>query len=548
VPPRGRGYPGRVSEATTQPAAAAPACARSEPDVAAVGLTLLAVLGANSIAAGTTGATISLMGGVTPFALEVRQYELHVLGYYRPIAWGVPVVAMLYYLAPLLRFLRERVAGEASLTVQRRAVNAPLVVAAIGFLPWLTSVVFFPLLTLWHFGRWSGDLSSQQVLSPLVNGFLAATTSYLLMDWVFRRRIIPRVFPAGRPADVPGSIALSVRGRLFVFLIAVAFIPLFTLLGLVRAAAVRVEAGLPVEDVMAHLAWSSQVVFLLYVLVGVVLTLMMAKTLTGPLEQIVAALRRVQSGDVDARVEVSSSDELGVLEDGVNAMVDGLRERERILQTFGRVVEPSVRDHLLAGDIDIAGEVRVVSVLFCDLRGFTKLAERTPAGDLVTTLNEYFTTMTGWVRESGGYVDKFIGDALLVVFGLFESDPYEGPARGAAAALRCAAGMRERIAALNAARAARGCAPLAIKIGLHTGEVVAGTIGARDRHEYTVIGDAVNVAARLERLCLEKNCDLLVTESTLALARRGGVSPEIVLHDSLTLRGREQPVSLYGIA
>jgi adenylate cyclase len=538
-----------MSDETVERAAETPACGRStEPESIALALTLFAVVAANGVASATTGATINLMGGVTPFALEVREYERHVLRYYGFIAYLIPIAVILYYLAPLIRFLRRGSPQPAPLRVQQRTVNAPLVVAGLGFAPWLISAFLFPLLTVAHFGRWSGDLSSQQVLSPLVNGFLAAATSYLLMDWVFRRRVIQRVFPGGRPADVPGSIALSVRGRLFVFLVAVAFLPLFTFLGLVRAAAVRIEAGLPVADVMQHLSRSSQIVFAVYVFVGVVLTWMLAKTLTGPLEQIVAALRRVQNGETDARVDVTSTDELGVVEDGVNAMVEGLRERERILQTFGRVVEPSVRDHLLAGAIDIAGEVRVVSVLFCDLRGFTHLAEHTPADDLVLTLNEYFTAMTLWVRECGGYVDKFIGDAVLVVFGLFEADAYDGPSRGAAAALSCALGMRDRLETLNADRAGRGRDPLAMKIGLHTGEVVAGTIGARDRHEFTVIGDTVNVAARLERLCKQNGCDLLISESTLALARRGGVSPRIVLHDSVVLQGREQPVSVYGVA
>ena len=538
-----------MAEATTQPIEVAVAACpvKAEPVSIAVAFTLLAVIAANAVAGATTRLTVSLMGGVSPFALEVRQFQNTLMPYYQVFAYGVPITVILMYLAPLFRYLRTGCPQPAPLQVQRRVVSGPLFAAVCGFLSWLFGVILFPVITVIQFGRWSGDLASQQVLSPLVNGFLAATTSYLLMDWVFRRRVAPRVFPAGRLADVPGSFALSVRGRLIVFLIAVAFAPLFTLLGLVRAAAVRLEAGLPVNEVMEHLSWASQITFGLYILLGIVLTLMLARTLTGPLEQMVAALRRVQSGDTEARVAVTASDEIGVLEDGVNAMVEGLRERERILQTFGRVVEPSVRDHLLRGDIDVGGELRVVSVLFCDMRGFTSLAERIPANDLVTTMNEYFTAVTGWVRECGGFVDKFIGDAVLVVFGLFDSDPYDGPARGAAAAVRCAVGMAERLSVLNARRGKRGAAPLAVKIGVHTGEVVAGTVGARERHEYTVLGDTVNVASRLERLCKENGCEVLISENTLSLARRGGATPETIPHGSVVLQGRNQPVSIYGV-
>lgn len=546
-----RGYPLSVGEAATRPipAVRVPACrARTEPDTLAVALTLLAVIAANAVASATTRATVNLMGGVSPFALEAMELQRAYMPYIRFLSYAVPITLILLYLWPLIRFLRSRRDEAPSIEVQRRVISGPLVTAGLGFSSWLFGAVFFPVVTVIHFGHWSGDLASQQVLSPLINGFLAATTSYLLMDWVFRRRVVPRVFPEGRLADVPGSIALSVRGRLVVYLIAVAFMPLFTLLGLVRAAGARLEAGLPVAEVMSHLSWASQVTFLLYVLLGIGLTWMLARTLTDPIEQMVAALRRVRGGDIEARVDVTSSDEIGVLEDGVNAMVDGLRERERILQTFGRVVEPSVRDRLLQGELAVSGEVRVVSVLFCDMRGFTAMAEHTPASDLVTTMNEYFGAITGWVRECGGYVDKFIGDAVLVVFGLFETDlSAEAQARSATAALECALGMQRRLDTLNTRRSQRGCPPLAVKIGVHTGEVVAGTIGARERHEYTVIGDTVNIAARLERLCKKNGCGVLISGHTLSLARAQGVEPAIDLHDSVVLEGRSEAVTVFGV-
>ena len=114
-------------------------------------------------------------------------------------------------------------------------------------------------------------------------------------------------------------------------------------------------------------------------MLGILLTLVVARSLTLPLGCMAVALKRVQRGDLDVAVAVNSADEVGVLADGVNAMVETLRDRERILQTFGRVVEPSVRDRLLAGGVGATGELRTASILFCDLRGFTAMAERTPA-------------------------------------------------------------------------------------------------------------------------------------------------------------------------
>jgi adenylate cyclase len=189
----------------------------------------------------------------------------------------------------------------------------------------------------------------------------------------------------------------------------------------------------------------------------------------------------------------------------------------------------------------------MATVLFCDLRDFTAMAERMAPDEVVRTLNELFAVMTAWVRGSGGFVDKFIGDAMLVVFGLFEAHAVEGPAAGAVAAVRCALGMRDRLAELNAARTAAGRAPLAMSIAVHAGEVVAGAVGAPDRHEFTVIGDTVNVAARLQELCREARCTLLVSEPAYELARRGGLELTLTRRDPVQLRGRSRPIGLYGL-
>src|SRR5262249_7616907 len=251
------------------------------------------------------------------------------------------------------------------------------------------SIAFFPLVTIARTGTWSLDLMSQQVLSPLVNGFLAAASTYLLVDLVFRRQVVPAVFPAGGVSDVPGAFALSVQGRPVVFLVAVGFVPLFTLFGLVRAAVVRLHAGVPVDAIVPQLARASAVSFVLFLLLGIGLTVALARTFTEPLGALANALRRIRAGDLSAQVAVSAGDEVAVLEAGVNAVAGALRERERILRTFGRVVDPAVRDRLLAGELEPGGELRTATVLFSDLRDFTALAARTPAPEVVATLNEF---------------------------------------------------------------------------------------------------------------------------------------------------------------
>jgi adenylate cyclase len=510
-------------------------------------LIIAGALAANTLASWMTVVTIDLMRDMSEFARRVRVNDLLFLRYYQPFAFGIPILAAAIYIWPVVRYFEEGCPQPAPIGVRRRVISAPLVIALIGFSGWLGGLVLGPPLTILEFSRWSTELMSQQILSPLVNGFLAATTSYLFTEWIFRRMVVPRVFPGGRLTEVSCTLSLGVQGRLLVFLVAVAFVPLFTLFGLVRAAVVRLDAGMPVDTVIRQLAHASGITFGVFVAIGIGLTLLLARTFTGPLGAIAAVLRRIRTGALDEQVSVTAGDEIGVLEDGVNAMIGALREKERILQTFGRVVEPSVRDRLLAGDIALGGEVRPATVLFCDLRGFTALAERTPPAELVATLNEFFTAMTTWVHECGGFVDKFVGDALLVVFGLFSTDGDEAQADGAAAAIRCALGMCERLEELNRARAASGRPPLAVKIGMHSGPVVAGTIGARDRHEYTVIGDTVNVADRLQQLCRELESEVVASETTYRLAEGRGAGVDGARSAAMSLRGRGEQVRVFSL-
>jgi adenylate cyclase len=171
------------------------------------------------------------------------------------------------------------------------------------------------------------------------------------------------------------------------------------------------------------------------------------------------------------------------------------------------------------------------------------MAERTPPQEVVATLNAFFSTMTAWVRSCGGFVDKFIGDAMLVVFGLLE----DTPDAGAGAALRCALGINQRLAELNAVRAAAEQPPLLVSVGVHAGEVLAGRIGAEDRYEYTVIGDAVNVAARLQQLSKESAHGVLVSADAYELAAAAGVRCTAAPLDAVTLRGRHEAVRVFAL-
>ena len=510
-------------------------------------LTFAVAVAANRVAGLAAAESIALMSRVSDFAEEVRDYTVQYMPYWQGIAYPT-VIAFLYgYLRPLLSWFEQGAVQPPSLLVQRRALSAPLVYALAGFGAWVAGVPLFIGITLGAFGRWSPELASQHIFTPVINGYLASTITFFVVDRIYRAVVYPKVFPEGGLPAVPGAIVLGVRGRFFQLLTALSFIPMFVMLGLARAAEVRLARGLDPAELLHQLTKSSEATFVVYVVVGGVLATLVTRTVTRSLEEAAAALRRVQAGDLDVQVRVDSADEIGVLEDGVNHMVTALRDRERILQTFGRVVEPGVRDRLLGGQVDRRGELRHATVMFCDLRGFTTYSEAHGAEEAVATLNDFFTVATGWVRECGGIVDKFIGDAVLVVFGLLDEDcDRGGPARAAAAGMRCALGMDAKLAPLNAERNRAGKQQLAVTIALHSGEVVAGVIGSADRHEYTVVGDTVNVCARLQQAAKDFG-GIVASAHTVELAAAGGVDTPLRGTESVTLRGRREPVVMHAL-
>jgi adenylate cyclase len=513
-------------------------------------LSIAVCLFANELAGVGARRMVALMSGVSEFARAVRIHNEACVPIWLCTSYTVVLGLCVAYLWPLARWFADHqhddvVAPDA---LKRRAVSAPLVVAGAGYVGWLVGIPFFIGLTLYEFGTWSPELMSQHVITPILNGFLAAIVDYLLLDWIFRSYVVGRFFPEGGLADLGGTYTLGVRGRLLALVAAVGFVPLFTMLGLIQATAALREDGVSAEQLLSTLTSAGQEIFLIYLVLGATLTLLVARFLTGPLEAAADALRRVRSGDLEISTRAQSADEVGIVADGVAELATTLRDRERILTTFGRVVEPQVRDHLLSGRFGGAGEMRRASIMFVDLRNFTGISEGMPPAVVVEMLNEFFTVLTSWVRECGGFVDKFLGDALLVVFGLFDEGGNEAPDAGARAAVACALGIEARLEELNRLRSERGESPLSVSIGIHTGDVLAGTIGSADRHEYTIIGDAVNVAARLQELAKEDAHGLLISKQAYVPAVASGVVQAGLESFSVELRGRKERVDVFSVS
>ncbi|RME40994.1 MAG: HAMP domain-containing protein [Caldilineae bacterium] len=275
---------------------------------------------------------------------------------------------------------------------------------------------------------------------------------------------------------------------------------------------------------------------------GLLIALLLARGIANPLVHLSRTAERVRAGDYRTQVAVTSQDEIGLLQDTFNSMVRGLEERERMRDLFGRAVSPEVADLFVSGQLKLGGEIRHVSVLFTDIRGFTTLSEPLPPEQVIAFINEFLDEMHKAIQGVGGVVHKLGGDSIMALFG--------APAADAAhpqTALRAAIHMRARLAALNARRRERGETPLRIGIGINTGPVIAGGVGSEDRLEYTVLGDTVNVAARLESLTKEfPDYDILISEATL----RALPDPDrLALTDlgSVKVKGKTEPVHVFAV-
>lgn len=234
---------------------------------------------------------------------------------------------------------------------------------------------------------------------------------------------------------------------------------------------------------------------LLMVLAGLGGAIGLAALLSRPIFRLVRATGAIAAGNFNVTLPVASRDELGMLTDSFNRMARSLREKEMIKRAFTRYVAREVVDEILKNpeSLHLTGERREVTVLFCDIRGFTPLSERLSPEEVVLLLNDFYNLMIETTFKHDGTLDKFLGDAVMAIFGAPIAHPDHS-----ARAVRTALAMQEGISGLNERRAREGKEPIAVGIGVSAGEAVAGTVGTEDRMEYTVIGDSVNLAARLE--------------------------------------------------
>ncbi|MBA3328817.1 MAG: adenylate/guanylate cyclase domain-containing protein [Solirubrobacterales bacterium] len=322
-------------------------------------------------------------------------------------------------------------------------------------------------------------------------------------------------------ARVEGTRVVPVRWRLLVAL------PAINVITGVVVSALSTTGSAELADLGFDVVVAVVVAFTL----SLELSILLSRSILGPLGDLRRATEEVARGDLTVRVPVLSTDETGRLSGAFNDMVAGLEEREALREAFGSYVDPELADRVLTEGAVLEGQEVEVSVLFLDIRDFTAFAERSTATEVVAELNGFFEVVVPVLVAHGGHANKFIGDGLLGVFGA--PDRREDHAdRAVCAALEMATRVRETY---------RG--RLRIGIGVNSGPVVSGTVGGGGRLEFTVIGDPVNTAARVEQLTRETGDDLLITEATRVLLTRAPVGFEP--RGTVALKGKSERVEVH---
>lgn len=402
---------------------------------------------------------------------------------------------------------------------QARTLRLPARAAALDAASWILAALLMGAVNLHH----SAGFAAVVVSAIWLGGETTVALTYLLYERTLRP-ITALALATRLPAR---SAALGIRHRLLFAWSLGTGVPI---LGVLVVGIVGItKSGVQPEYVGGACVFLGAV----GAVTGLLATLMTARAIADPLTAVQSAVDRLAGGDLDAAVAIDDSSEVGRLQAGFNRMADGLRERERIRDLFGRHVGQDVATAALIGGTRLGGEEREIGALFIDLTGSTAVALAMPPTEVVRLLNRFFAVVIDVVEAEGGLVNKFEGDGALCVFGA--PAPSDDPA---GQALRAARTLAERLDA--------EVPEVGFGIGVSAGRAVAGNVGSEQRFEYTVIGDPVNEAARLCELAKERSERIVASQAALDRAseresRAWDVGERTVLRGRLDATGLAMP-------
>lgn len=276
--------------------------------------------------------------------------------------------------------------------------------------------------------------------------------------------------------------------------------------------------------------------------VAIIIIRIFSNNITNPIKDLVSASNKIEHGEFELDIKPRTKDEIGLLTSSFIQMAHGLSEREKLMTSFSKFTNKTIAEKAARGELSLGGENRNATIFFSDIRSFTAMSEKMQPNEVVQFLNEYMTKMVNCVEKTHGVVDKYIGDAIMAVWGAPESaGSAEADAYNAVVA---ALMMRKSLYDFNVIRAQKNLPPVKIGCGINSGPVVAGQIGSEQRMEYTVIGDAVNLASRTEALNKPFATDVLITENTYNLIKDKVIVEEM---PGVHVKGKTDPIRMFAV-
>ncbi len=414
---------------------------------------------------------------------------------------------------------------------RRRLVNLPWYGVIVAGIAWLLCIPVF-LISLALTGRHlSPQLLWHLPISFGVSGFIAITQSFFLIELASYWGLFPVFFRNIRPDQLSGIRPISLRTRGLMWAISVGICPIGSLLLLIFAP----------PSPGTNPQWFGFFVGTIGIAFGLCSAVLIGRSVTQPVHQLRAAAQAVTEGRLDVQVPLRRADEFGALIAEFNLMVTGLREKEHLRQTFGLHVGHKAAKQILARDPGLGGTEQEITIMFVDIRSFTARSAHLTPGRAVRLLNEFLRVMVEVVEgEHSGMINKFLGDGFIALFGVDNSTREH-----ADEALAAGRAMQRKLEALNAERAKRGEDSIEIGIGINTGPAIVGSIGSPDRMEFTVIGNTVNVASRIEGLSKVVGASLLISKATRDALER---APELRSFPGQKIKGVDELVEVFAPA
>jgi len=454
--------------------------------------------------------------------------------FYGLVSIFVVTIVTMWYEMPVRKCLKRFHRGEACdkdlLAVARqRVLNEPFIIVGVDILAWTIGFLVF----------WIAGSPNVPGLW-LASGMITAVLVFFWMEHVSQRHLVPLFFPKGDLSTVKGGKSIGLKFRFSILIIAVSVVPLtyihLTISQLIKMyERGRMDQALLIQQMEKAIAVESA----LFLVVAVGLSWLVLRTLQLPVAEIVQVMGYVKKGDFSRRATVYANDEIGFAAETLNTMTKGLKERELIKDTFGRYVDTRIRDEILQGKIPLDGELKQATILFADLRNFTPLVAVTPPKTMIYILNAYFNEMEKAIVNNGGLILQFIGDEVEAVFGAPVYEPDHE-----LSAVRTALDMRRRLALMNKKLVSEGLSPIAHGIGIHTGDVLAANIGSEARSAYSLIGDTVNMASRIQGLTKEMGTDILVSA---CIQKKVDNQYHFHAMPPIKVKGKDSPIQVFSL-